>query len=97
MNNNRSYVIHLNLEHGCSNLDILESYYFSRVLDNNLLDNFNEETGLFNIEKAIRKTEWHFENEFDSDKLVNEIKENGWSLDYIYLESKKNRYEVSYE
>lgn len=52
---------------------------------------------MINVEKAIRETEWHFENEFDSDALVSQIRENGWSLDYIYLESKKNRYEVSFE
>ena len=38
-NNSRPYIIHINLEHGCDNYDILESYYFARVLDRNMSQN----------------------------------------------------------
>ena len=60
-------MIHLNLEHGSSNQDILESYYFARVLDNNLQ---KDNCDMINVEMAIRETEWHFENEFDEAALV---------------------------
>jgi hypothetical protein len=37
--------------------------------------------------------EREFQN-IDFSKLVTRIKEAGWSLDYIYLDPKKNRYSV---
>lgn len=85
INNSRSYVIHLNLEHGADNLDILESYYFARVLDREMLK-ATEVHGRIHVEQAIKETEWHYENEYDSQRMTAHLKEAGWSLDYIYLE-----------
>ena len=33
INNDRSYVIHLNVMHDATSIDILDSYYFARLLD----------------------------------------------------------------
>jgi len=53
--------------------------------------------GWCDVEQAIKKTEWHFENEFDTMDLSEKLKEKGWSLDYLYLEQRKmNRYEVDF-
>ena len=93
-NNSRPYIIHINLEHGCDNSDILESYYFARVLDRNMS---RDDAEHINVESAIRATEWHFENEFDVKDLAKQILKKGWSLDYIYLDAKKNRYSVQFE
>lgn len=79
-------MIHLNLENSATNIDILESYYFARYLDHALTKTFDKESMLYSVEKAIKETEWHFENEFDTRRFTNDLKNNGWSLDYIYLE-----------
>ena len=68
-NNDRPYVIHLNIQHDALNLDILESYYFARLLDFQLQKAFSETPNYFTIEHAIRATEWQFVNEFDIDKF----------------------------
>ena len=96
-NNQRPYVIHLNLEHSASNIDILESYYFARHLDRSLQKKFDRDSLLYSVEGAIKESEWHFENEFDSKRFVQDLIKSGWSLDYIYLEQKKNRYSVAFE
>ena len=31
---------------------------------------------------------------FDFEKLEEDLKSKGWSLDYIYLDAKKNRYNI---
>ena len=56
-------MIHLNLDYKATNLDIFESYYFARKLDQNMQFDLN---GWCDVEQAIKKTEWHFENEFDT-------------------------------
>jgi len=53
--------------------------------------------GWCDVEQAIKKTEWHFENEFDTRDFAAKLREKGWSLDYLYLEQRKmNRYEVDF-
>jgi len=44
------------------------------------------------VEQAIRATEWHYEEEFCEKTLEQEILAKGWSMDYVYLDSRKNRY-----
>jgi|LauGreDrversion4_2_1035121.scaffolds.fasta_scaffold38825_5 hypothetical protein len=57
-NNRRPYVIHVNLEHDVEPRDILESYYFSRLLDSSLQKTFAQTPTYFTIEHAIRASEW---------------------------------------
>jgi hypothetical protein len=54
-------------------MNILEAYTFARMLDKNLPNTFDQNSLKYNVEKAIRRTEWYYENEFDSDKLAQEI------------------------
>lgn len=86
INNSRPYVIHLNLENSATNIDILESYYFARYLDHTLSKTFDKESLHYEVEKAIKEVEWHFENEFDTRRFTTGLKSQGWSLDYIYME-----------
>jgi hypothetical protein len=56
-----------------------------------------DSNGWCDVEQAIKKTEWHFENEFDTRDFAARLNEKGWSLDYLYLEQRKmNRYEVDF-
>lgn len=79
-NNSRPYVIHLNVHHQATPINILEAYTFARMLDKNLPNTFDQNSLQYDVEKAIRRTEWYYVNEFDSDKLAEEIKDKGWSL-----------------
>ena len=60
------------------------------MLDNNL-EKYRQDD-YYEVERAIRESEWHFENEFDVRGLTKQIEDKGWSLSYIYLDTKKNRY-----
>jgi len=61
VNNDRFYVIHINMHQGASNSDILKAYYFSRLLDKAMQEKTESETvNGYKIEDAIRAAEWHF-------------------------------------
>lgn len=48
------------------------------------------------VSEAIRLAEREFAK-IDLPKLNQQLKDSGWSLDYIYLDPKKNRYHVEAE
>lgn len=73
INNSRPYVIHLNVHHQATPANILEAYTFARLLDRNLPNSFNTENEKYDVEQAIRRTEWYYENEFGFDQLMQEI------------------------
>lgn len=70
---------------------MLKSYILVRLLDQELLP-FKEFTTEI-IENSIRKAEIAFLN-VDFHNLEQRLKKAGWSLEYIYLDPKKNRYSV---
>ena len=57
----RDYTIHLNMMKDCENFDVLEAYFFARVLDKNLMkskgENFDEK-----LAEATFKTEKQCQN-----------------------------------
>ena len=48
------------------------------------------------VSEAIRLAEREFAK-IDLPKFDQQLKDSGWSLDYIYLDPKKNRYHVESE
>jgi hypothetical protein len=48
------------------------------------------------VSEAIRLAEREFAK-IDLPKFDQQLKDSGWSLDYIYLDPKKNRYHVEAE
>lgn len=95
VNNGRPYVIHLNLVVDATPRDILESYYFARILDQKLQTNQNSKEHIF-IESAIKQAEDEF-LEIDFLKFEQDLVQGGWSTDRIYLEQKRNRYSVYFD
>jgi hypothetical protein len=60
-NNGRIYQIHLNMNKQASNFDIMKSYYFARLLDNNLYKyELEENITTDTIELSIRTAEIEF-------------------------------------
>jgi hypothetical protein len=47
------------------------------------------------IEMSIRAAEIAF-SKIDFTDLQSKLEQNGWSLEYIYLDPKKNRYNIEY-
>lgn len=60
----KPYVIHLNLVRDAKPSDILDSYYFARLLDLQLQNVFKKEKSFFTVEHAIQASEWQFKNEY---------------------------------
>lgn len=75
----------------CSNQDQLYAYLFARLLDDELMK--PEQT---DVSEAIRLAEREFAK-IDFPQFCSLLKQSGWSLDYIYLDPKKNRYDVEAE
>lgn len=67
--NGRPYKIHLNLVNDATATDILDSYYFARLLDYQLKKVYEPENRVFTVEHAIRAAEWQFQNEYNSEEL----------------------------
>jgi hypothetical protein len=72
-----------------TNQDQLQAYLFARILDRQLA--LQADT-----HEAMRHAELEFA-ETDMSKLEQQLKDSGWSLEYIYLDRKKNRYDVEAE
>ena len=90
-NNSRNYQIHVNMSQRACNLDVLKSYYMARLIDNELAK--KERFNTYAIETSIR----HAEREFlkvNFQALQAQLVEKGWSLEYIYLDPKRNRYNI---
>ena len=81
----------MNMSQRANNVDILKSYFLARLVDNELTR--KERINTQAIEMSIRAAENKF-SKVDFNKLQNELIINGWSLDYIYLDPKKNRYNI---
>eukprot|EP00347_Sterkiella_histriomuscorum_P003816 403362828 len=95
LNNDRIYKIHLNLNKDASNSDILKSYYFARLLDNNLQEEVKSTKKLdqSQIEFSFKQAEKDYAK-VNFEELERNLIEKGWSLQYVYLDSKKNRYSI---
>ena len=72
-------------------MDILQSYYFARILDQHLMKHEKYDSDI--IANCIRMTEREF-LDVDFEDLKNKLEQSGWSLEYIYLDPKRNRYSV---
>jgi len=81
----------MNMSQRANNVDILKSYFLARLVDNELTR--KERINTQAIEMSIRAAENKF-SKVDFNQLQNELIINGWSLDYIYLDPKKNRYNI---
>ena len=74
-----------------SNQDQLHAYHFARLLDCQIM-----KLNQIDIPEAIRLAEREFAK-VNQSKFEEALKDCGWSLDYIYLDPKRNRYEVEAE
>ncbi|CDW83257.1 UNKNOWN [Stylonychia lemnae] len=95
-NNGRPYKIHINMKKEAENIDILKSYYFARLLDNQLNKDMSynkNDSNTNNLYQKIYEAEQEYK-QIDFSEFENQLKGQGWSLEYIYLDSKKNRYSV---
>lgn len=72
-------------------IDILQSYFLARLIDNELMK--KERMNTQAIEMSIRTAEIEF-SKIDFSHLMQKLTEQGWSLEYIYLDPKKNRYSI---
>ena len=99
-----NHVIHLNLtKDDCENIDVLEAYFFARVLDYHLnqalgyQDKVDDEQKVRHRREAIAKTEKMCANLNGQMPLLKQrLLEKGWSLDFLYLDSTRwNRYILS--
>ena len=91
INNDRIYQIHVNMSQRAHNIDVLKSYYLVRLIDNELQK--KERINTTAIEMSIRNAEREFAK-VDFGLLKTKLEGAGWSLDYIYLDPKKNRYTI---
>lgn len=85
--------MHINLSASASPTDILASYYFARLLDIHLR---KVEMTHYDIEEAIKDTEDQFCDEVSIEDFCHLLRLKGWNLDQIYLEKRRNRYEVKF-
>eukprot|EP00347_Sterkiella_histriomuscorum_P012381 403368796 len=93
-NNGRKFEIHLNMSKNATNFDIMKAYYFARLLDEQLF-NFQKVQRIDAniIEQSIKTAEIEFQ-ETSFNEIELKLKQHGWSLDYIYLDPRKNRYSI---
>jgi hypothetical protein len=71
----------------------LKSYFLARLIDNELFK--KERMNSTAIEMSIRAAEREFAK-VDFVALQKSFEKQGWSLEYIYLDPKKNRYIIEY-
>ncbi len=91
LHNLRPYTININTRKGATSFDILQSYYYARLLDLELLKagpSWAQE-----LQQATDVAESNFAA-VDWTLVREDIASKGFSLDYIYLDSKKFRYDV---
>lgn len=92
-NNGRIYKIHVNMSRDSQSIDQLKSYFLVRLIDSELQK--KERINTTAIEMSIRAAEIAF-SKIDFTDLQSKLEQNGWSLEYIYLDPKKNRYNIEY-
>ena len=98
-NNGRPYIIQLNMKNSATNIDQISAFYFARLLDLELAKlyiNPEKKVDYHSIQNCIRIAELNF-SQVDIDEFVRALKEVEWSLDYIYLDRKRNTYEFKLE
>ena len=99
LNNNRHYVIHLNMRKGATSEDQLYAYYFARLLDLSLQKMYadtDSRVSYHTVEKAIREAEWQFA-EVNMDEWLQRLIEKEWKPTLVYLDKKRNRYTSTLE
>ena len=87
----------MNVDITASNEDILKSYYFARLLDHNLIREQNRQSNqgvsFDQVKSTVEKTEKEF-GKHDIKRFLDDFNKSGWSLQYIYLDNKKNRFTI---
>ena len=87
------------MKKGGSNQDQLSAYYFARLCDLELSKMFDENPGKVDFDKiqnCCRIAELNF-SQVNIGKFVEELEKQEWSLDYIYLDRRKNLYDFKLE
>lgn len=74
------------MEKDLKNDQILESFLFSLKLDRLIQTN-----GPLNLENSFKEAE-KFIGDLDLDLIINQLKESHWCMDFIYLDTKINRF-----
>ena len=92
-NNGRIYQIHVNMSQNSLPIDQLKSYFLAMLIDIELQK--KEIMNSSAIEMSIRSAEIAF-SKVDFVDLQSKLENQGWSLEYIYLDPKKNRYNIHY-
>lgn len=86
------------MKNEATNKDQLAAYYYARLLDAELMKMYeSKEPVCYDlIQNCIRRAELKF-SQVNIDNFSEALCENEWSLDYIYLDRKKNLYEFKLE
>jgi len=93
--NYRPYTIHFNLEKSAKPLDILRSYYLGRLIDENIQNGSSSTLTHDELQFAKRRAEWQLSILDMENDLIKPLENEGWSLDFIYLDDTNNRFSVT--
>lgn len=93
----RPYTIHFNMQKTAESRDILKSYILGRLIDYYIQREINEKKQTYSqnlINYCIRRAEWEFMLIDFEEEVEKPMKEGGWSLDFIYLDDNRNRFQM---